>query len=130
MLEEETDKIIDELGIGFNKLNSKLTNLLEENQYLKQFIKNLEKEKNEEIKLLNKKYDDLKNSLIEKDDQIANYKVEIQNARFQKNNIEKAPTSPIIINNDKSNNNNQLFKDEYSRSTFNKSMQETFLDVY
>jgi type I site-specific restriction-modification system R (restriction) subunit len=116
---EETDKIIDELGIGFNKLNNKLTNLLKENQYLKQFIKNLEKEKHEEIKLLNKKYDDLNNSLIEKDNQIANYKAKIQNARFQQNNNEKATTFPLIRNN---NNNNQLIKDEYSRSTFNKGM--------
>ncbi|CAG8699662.1 9076_t:CDS:2 [Rhizophagus irregularis] len=99
MLEENTDKIIDELGIGFNKLNNKLTNLLEENQHLKQLIVNLEKEKNEEIKLLNKKYDDLKNSLIEKDNQIAKYKVEIQNVQ------------------------------EYSRSTFNKKPEKSKIRV-
>ncbi|CAB5126745.1 hypothetical protein RhiirA5_495771 [Rhizophagus irregularis] len=129
MLEENTNKIIDELGIGFNKLNNKLTNLLEENQHLKQIIVKLEKEKNEEIKLLNKKYDDLKNSLIEKDNQIANYKVEIQNVRFQKNNIEKANSPIIINNNNNNNNNNQLFKEEYSRSTFNKKPEKSKIRV-
>ncbi|RIA91088.1 Zn-finger in ubiquitin-hydrolases and other protein [Glomus cerebriforme] len=78
---EDTGKIIDKLGIGFNKL-------LKENQNLRQLII----KKNDEIKLLHKNYDDLKNSLIEKNNEITNYQVEnldlhIQIARFQQDNI-------------------------------------------
>ena len=46
-LEEETNKIIEKLGIGFNNLNNKSKenrNLREENQNLRQIIKKLENE--------------------------------------------------------------------------------------
>src|SRR6266536_3492775 len=55
-LEEKTD----ELGSGFNKLNNKLSNLLEESQNLQQLIVNLENQENDEIQLINKKFDDLR----------------------------------------------------------------------
>ncbi|RIA90471.1 hypothetical protein C1645_876059 [Glomus cerebriforme] len=51
-LEEDTNKVIDKLGNGFNKLNNKLSNLLQENHNLQQMIINLENQKNEEIRLL------------------------------------------------------------------------------
>ncbi|RIA82734.1 hypothetical protein C1645_880890 [Glomus cerebriforme] len=97
LIEENTDKIIEKLGIGFNKLNDKLSYLLEENNNLKQLLIKLEKEKNEEIKLL-------KNSLIDK---------EVENldlmARFKQNNIDK--TTITSLNNNNKNNNVQLVKD-------------------
>ncbi|GES97208.1 hypothetical protein GLOIN_2v1883103 [Rhizophagus clarus] len=98
----------------------------EENQYLKQLIADLEKEKkekdlqianykikiqnahflqdrlekekNEEIKLL-------KNSLKEKDNLLTNYEIKIQNT--QQDHIEKPTNFPLINNNNK-----RLFKDE------------------
>jgi DNA repair exonuclease SbcCD ATPase subunit len=69
--EENSDEIIDNLGFSFNKLNGKLTNLIEENQNLQQLIVDLKKKyktlvdnienENENLKNENKNLKNLKN---------------------------------------------------------------------
>ncbi|RIA82244.1 hypothetical protein C1645_862979 [Glomus cerebriforme] len=57
-LEEDTNKVIDKLGIGFNKLSNKLSNLLEENHKKNDEIRiltNLEKQKDNKIEQLETK---------------------------------------------------------------------------
>ncbi|RIA85207.1 hypothetical protein C1645_831139 [Glomus cerebriforme] len=81
-LEEYTDKIINKLGSGFNQLNDKLSNLLEENQILKQQYKNVQ-QKNKEIIRINS---DLSEKLQERDKQFEILKQYILNLEQQKNN--------------------------------------------
>ena len=79
---EKPCEVIGKLGIGFNKLNNKFINLLEENQRIKQQYKNLE-EKNQEILCinsdLNEKYEEVSEKLQKRDEQIEKLQQHILN---------------------------------------------------
>src|SRR2546430_2591007 len=90
-LEEKTDEIIDKLGIGFNKLNIKLSHLLEENQNyeaLKEQYKIL-KDENEHLKKLCTRLNN-ESEHLNKNDMNLNYENE-ENSKWQ-NYIGKATT--------------------------------------
>ncbi|GES97122.1 hypothetical protein GLOIN_2v1474266 [Rhizophagus clarus] len=102
-------EVIEKLGIGFNKINNKFIDLLEENQKIKQQYKNLEEkiqeilrtnseliEKNQEILRINSNLieenkeisrinSDLKKQLQERDDKFVNLQQHVSNLKKQRN---------------------------------------------
>jgi DNA repair exonuclease SbcCD ATPase subunit len=71
---DKPHEVIGRLGMGFSKINNKLTNLLEENQGLKQRCKNFQQQ-----------HRDLKGKLREKDENIENLQQRFQNLEKQRN---------------------------------------------